>query len=83
MLVLTRTREEEIVVTLPDGREVVIRVLDVIHGNKVSLGFTADEDIGIYRRELLTALQAAKKASEIRDPLGVAEAYNEGAPANV
>lgn len=52
MLVLTRKRDEEIVIIDEKGNRVVITVLK-IGGDKVSLGVDADATTLIYRKELL------------------------------
>ena len=58
MLVLSRHPDEEIVVTLPDGREIVLKVVG-LSGGRVHLGITADADITVLRREVLDRIQAA------------------------
>lgn len=84
MLVLSRTEREEIVVQLPDGRALVILVIDIRHGHKVRLGFTGDEDIKVHRREVWDHIKEhGPKPAAIRDPLGVAEAYEEAAAEGV
>ena len=52
MLVLSRHTDEEVVFLLPDGREIVLKVVS-IQGDKARLGFTADRDVKILRREVL------------------------------
>ena len=47
MLVLSRKRNEEVVI----GQDIHITVL-AVRGNKVSLGFTAPNDVAIRRAEL-------------------------------
>lgn len=59
MLVLGRKIGEEIFINLPDGRQVVVRVLEVSlqrdSGNlRVRLGVTAPRDVPVWRSELLT-----------------------------
>jgi carbon storage regulator len=54
MLVLSRKRDEEIVIvsdSAPDQIIARISLVDV-RGDKVRLGFTADNSIKIYRREV-------------------------------
>lgn len=48
MLVLTRRSREALTLILPDGREIVIRVLE---GGPVRLGIDAPADVEIYRPE--------------------------------
>lgn len=50
MLCLTRRVHEEIVIRTPEGREIVVQVID-IDRNKVNLGFVAERDIDIQRTE--------------------------------
>ena len=57
MLVLSRFRSEEIVIVLPDGREVRVMVVE-IRGDKVRLGITADADVPVHRREILDQIKA-------------------------
>ena len=52
MLVLSRHRDERIVVKLPDGRLVKITIVE-IRGDKAKVGTEADRDIAIVREELL------------------------------
>lgn len=57
MLVLSRKHDEDIVIKTPEGRTIVVKVVQIV-GDKVRLGFTADPDIIISRRELLTQEEA-------------------------
>lgn len=52
MLVLSRKKDEDILVKTPEGRVVTIRVVEIV-GDKVRLGFEADECVAIVRTELL------------------------------
>jgi carbon storage regulator CsrA len=52
MLVLARKTGETVIVTLPDGREMRVVVVD-IDRNKIRLGFTAPDDVKIMREELV------------------------------
>ena len=60
MLVLSRHRDETIVVTTPSGEVVNVTVVD-IRGDKVRLGFQAAPDVTIDRQEVWAA-----KAREAR-----------------
>lgn len=53
MLVLSRKKDEDILIQTPEGRVVTIRVVEII-GDKVRLGFVADDCITIMRSELVT-----------------------------
>ena len=48
MLVLSRKQSQSITITMPDGREIVVSVVDFIH-NRVRLGITAPKDVLICR----------------------------------
>lgn len=54
MLVLRRAVDERTVIRTPEGREIVVTVIDTGSG-RVRLGFTADRDVQIDRAELLTS----------------------------
>lgn len=53
MLVLSRKKDEDVFIKTPEGRTVVIRVVEIV-GDKVRLGFMAEEAVTIMRSELLT-----------------------------
>jgi carbon storage regulator len=64
MLVLSRTRDESIII----GDNVVVTVVDV-RGDKVKLGIEAPQDVTVHRREVYEAIrrenqQAAKLRPE-------------------
>ncbi len=70
MLVLSRTRDESIII----GDNIVITVVDV-RGDKVKLGIEAPQDISVHRREVYEAIrrenqQAAKLRPEDARGLG-------------
>jgi carbon storage regulator len=70
MLVLSRTRDESIII----GDNVVVTVVDV-RGDKVKLGIEAPQDISVHRREVYEAIlrenqQAAKLRPEEARGLG-------------
>ncbi len=51
MLVLSRYRQESIILKLPDGQEITVMVVDV-RGDSVRIGITADKSISILRGEI-------------------------------
>jgi carbon storage regulator CsrA len=53
MLTLSRKKNESIVLLLPDGREIVVTVLERGRGssNAVRIGIAAPKDIPIFRPE--------------------------------
>jgi carbon storage regulator len=56
MLVLSRHEEEQVVITTPEGREVVVTVCELRPG-KVRLGFHADADVTVHRREVAERIE--------------------------
>ena len=65
-LVLSRQRDETIVVILEDGRIIDIDVVD-IRGDKVRLMVHADKSIKVHRKEIWETIRreaAAKNASQ-------------------
>lgn len=52
MLVLHRKPEEEIVITLEDGRRITIAIIDIRGGNRVGVGISADRSIKVNRAEI-------------------------------
>jgi carbon storage regulator len=52
MLVLSRTRDESIII----GDNVVVTVVDV-RGDKVKLGIEAPQDVTVHRREVYEAIR--------------------------
>jgi len=57
MLVLSRRRGEQVTIVLPDGRHVVVEVFGYT-SPYFKIGFAADQDIKIYRSELLQPKEA-------------------------
>ena len=51
MLILTRKVNEEVILTLPSGEEIVVLVTQLGDG-RVSLGFSAPKTVVIHRREI-------------------------------
>ncbi len=52
MLVLSRTRDEAIII----GDNIVVTVVDV-RGDKVKLGIEAPQDVSVHRREVYEAIK--------------------------
>lgn len=60
MLVLSRHKNEEVIIELPDGIIITIMQVD-IRGDKSRLGFTAPSNIAIHRKEVWDAIQKEKQ----------------------
>lgn len=56
MLVLSRTRDEQIVL----GDNIVITIVDV-RGDKVKVGIEAPQDISVHRREVYEAIKRERE----------------------
>ena len=56
MLVLTRKSEQSVII----GRDIEVKILGV-HGDQVSLGFSAPDEVSIYRKEVYAAIQQQNK----------------------
>lgn len=69
MLVLTRHRDEEIII----GDDIVISVVD-IRGDKVRIGINAPKGIPVHRREVYEAIERDKLAV---DPITLAQRVKE------
>lgn len=52
MLVLTRSKDEEIILTCKDGTTITLKVLEINSG-KCRIGFDAPKDVIIVRKEIL------------------------------
>jgi carbon storage regulator len=60
MLVLSRKENESIVLTLPNGQEIVVTVVEIDRG-KIRLGFEAPLDIKIFRTEIWRGQDAIRR----------------------
>jgi len=58
MLVLTRKSEQSVII----GRTIEVKILG-IRGDQVSLGFSAPDDVSIYRKEVYAAIQLQNQQS--------------------
>lgn len=58
MLVLSRREQETVVILLPDGREITVK-LQELRGNRARISFDAPPDISIFRSEVLSHTHAA------------------------
>ena len=57
MLILTRRPGESLIIELPTGEQIQVKVLEV-KGNQVRIGTDAPDDIAIVREELLEGIQS-------------------------
>lgn len=94
MLVLTRATNELFVIGDQDGNELARVMVVKIIDQRVRLGVEADRKYAVHRLEVWDAIQREKRAvashpiqaseadvadlGRVIDPLGVAEAYDEG-----
>jgi len=60
MLVLSRSVGELVVMVLPDGRQVTVKVVEVRHTGKIRLGITAPEDVPVHRQEIQKIVEAKR-----------------------
>jgi carbon storage regulator len=58
MLVLTRSKDESIVI----GDNIVVTVVDV-GGDRVRIGIDAPRDVAVHRQEVYDAIQAENRAA--------------------
>jgi carbon storage regulator len=56
MLVLSRRRGERIVITTPEGRQIVVEMVES-NDHKARLGLQADADVVIHREEVYDRIQ--------------------------
>lgn len=68
MLVLSRKKNEQIVIPLPTGELIIIALVE-IRGDKVRLGIEAPKEIEVHREEVFDAIQRDGKRDEKRDDL--------------
>ena len=60
MLVVSRRRDETVVITLPDGNRITFQVVD-IRGDKVRLGIEAPKSIPVHRGEVQEAVDREQR----------------------
>lgn len=52
MLVLSRKKDEKIILKCPDMADIMITIVGIDNKNKVRIGIEADKDITVLRSEL-------------------------------
>lgn len=62
MLVLSRQRDESVIITVPGQPEIEVSIV-AIRGDKVRLGLTAAKEITIHRKEVVDAIKREQKAA--------------------
>lgn len=67
MLVLSRKKNESIVISLGGGEEITVVVVE-IRGNYVRLGVEAPKEIPVHRREVYDAIRRNEQESPPPDP---------------
>jgi carbon storage regulator len=70
MLVLTRERDESIIVTVPPSAEpvdIVVTIVD-IRGDKVRLGINAPPEVPVHRQEVYESIQRENMRQAGLDP---------------
>ena len=55
MLVLSRKKDETIILKSPDMKDIFITVVRIDNRNKVRIGIEADKEITVLRSELVTS----------------------------
>ena len=60
MLVLTRKQGESVILVLPDGQHILLKIFEWNY-NEARLGFEAPVDVDIWREEIWQRIQAAKQ----------------------
>lgn len=63
MLILARHVHQRIIIALPDGRRIIVTLIET-RGPSARLGFDADRDIIIHREEVVEAIEEARKQKE-------------------
>lgn len=66
MLVLSRRKNEEIYIVV-NGKMIKIMLVD-IRGDRVRLGFEADQDVGVYRKEVYETIQSEHGKNNLNPP---------------
>ncbi len=74
MLVLARKVNEEIVITLEDGREIKLMLIE-IRGDKARIGCSAPPSIIIHRKEVADAIAAERRAADTAANPGLGEDF--------
>jgi len=61
MLVISRYRNEQVILTMPDGQQIVIMVVDV-RGDRIRLGIQAPQNVSVLRKEIYDKITPEQKS---------------------
>lgn len=67
MLVLSRKKDEAIVMRIPGHEDIRLTVVRIDNMNKVRIGIEADKDVVVLRSELATESAALEGKAELRN----------------
>ena len=62
MLVLSRHRDEEVIVVVPGTNDVIKFMIVDIRGDKVRVGIEAPKNYPVHRKEVLDRIESAKRS---------------------
>ena len=63
MLILSRKQRQRVIVTVPGRKPIIVEVID-IRGDKVRLGFEADQEVVIHREEIQHENEARERGHD-------------------
>lgn len=67
MLVLSRKKDESIIMRIPGHEDIRLTVVRIDNMNKVRIGVEADKDVVVLRSELASESSALESPSELRN----------------
>ena len=67
MLVLSRKKDEAIIMKIPGHEDIRLTVVRIDNMNKVRIGVEADKDVVVLRSELASESSALESPSEMRN----------------
>lgn len=67
MLVLSRKKDEAIIMRIPGHEDIRLTVVRIDNMNKVRIGVEADKDVVILRSELASETEEISQAPEVRN----------------
>jgi carbon storage regulator CsrA len=66
MLVLSRKKDESIIMRIPGHEDIRLTVVRIDNMNKVRIGVEANKDVVVLRSELASQLSSTESQSEVR-----------------